>query len=332
MTSDVSEPGTIRIGARRSPLAVAQAEWVAGQLQLRGVRTEVVGITTQGDVDRRELTQIGGTGVFASAVRDALQADTIDLAVHSGKDLPTAPVPGLEVVAHPEREDPRDVLIGLRLADLDGARVGTGSPRRASQLQAWARARGIEITVQPIRGNVDRRISLVRSGEIDATLLAAAGLRRLGRLSGTGQELQVIDAAGVPQCPAELLDPEVMLPAAAQGALAVEAVAGSPAAELAAALDHQPTRARVIAERSLLARLEAGCTAPVGALAELDRGRDIASDLTMAAVIGRTYPSTFDETAAEGSLIRVVGSGSADEAAALGARLAEDLLARLDRT
>ncbi|MGY4718630.1 hydroxymethylbilane synthase [Naumannella huperziae] len=319
---------TLRIGARRSPLAVAQARWVADRLADRGIATELVGITTHGDTDPRELTQIGGTGVFAGAVRRALRDGEIDLAVHSAKDLPTVPEPGLEVVAHPAREDPRDVLVGARLEELrDGDRIGTGSPRRAAQLAAWAAGRGITLEIVPIRGNVDTRIGKVRDGELAATLLAAAGLRRLDRLDLAEGE----DGAQVSGVPAEILSPQVMLPAAAQGALAVEAVPGTAAATAAAGLDDAETRARVGAERALLATLEAGCTAPVGVLASLIRRRDSGPDLTLAAVIGRTYPSTFDEAAPADPLLRVDGTAPAGEATALGATLAGELLARLDR-
>ena len=173
----------IRLGARTSPLARAQVELVRAALAARGVDAVFVGITTQGDTDRRQLTEIGGAGVFAGAVRDALRAGTIDVGVHSLKDLPTAPDDDLEVVAIPEREDTRDVLVGRRLDDLrDGDRVGTGAPRRAIQLADWAESVGRDVSAVPIRGNVDTRIELARRGEVAAVILAAAGLRRLGYL------------------------------------------------------------------------------------------------------------------------------------------------------
>ncbi len=178
----------IRLGARTSPLARAQVALVSAALAERGVPSTFVGVTTRGDVDGRPLTEIGGTGVFVGAVRDALRAGSIDVAVHSLKDLPTALADDLEVVAIPEREDTRDVLIGCRLADLrDGVRIGTGSPRRAMQLADWAARAGIALEVLPVRGNVDTRIARVSSGELDAVVLAAAGLRRLERLADMPQ-------------------------------------------------------------------------------------------------------------------------------------------------
>lgn len=311
---------TVRIGARRSPLAVAQAEWVRGRLEEFGVTCELVGIDTQGDTDRRHLTEIGGTGVFAMAVREALRDGSIDVAVHSMKDLPTAAAPGLEVVAIPEREDPRDVLVGCRLVELRaGMVVGTGSPRRQVQLAAYARNRGITLDFRPIRGNVDRRLDLVRSGEVDATLLAAAGLNRLGRLASL-------------DLPHELLDPAVMLPAAAQGALAVEiATAARPGVrEFVGRLDHAVTHAQVVAERQFLRELEAGCLAPVGVLARGGDGRDNGSDLTLTAVIGTTLSSTSELDGSAASLVGVAGSAGAEVAADLGARLARSALLRIN--
>ena len=174
----------LRLGARTSPLARAQVELVGAALSARGVPWTFVGVTTRGDVDRRHLAEIGGTGVFVGAVRDALRAGSIDVAVHSLKDLPTGTEVDLEVTAVPTREDTRDVLIGRRLADLgDGVRIGTGSPRRAMQLHDWAARSGIALEVVPIRGNVDTRIGLAAHGDLDAVVLAAAGLRRLGYLT-----------------------------------------------------------------------------------------------------------------------------------------------------
>jgi hydroxymethylbilane synthase len=165
----------IRVGARTSPLARAQAELVAGLLSERGHETSFVGVTTAGDLDRRQLTVIGGTGVFVGAVRDALYNESIDLAVHSLKDLPTAAAPGLEMAAIPSREDTRDVLVGRRLHELgDDMTVGTGAPRRALQLEDYAERHGIALKVVPIRGNVDTRIGLVRSGQLDAVVLATS--------------------------------------------------------------------------------------------------------------------------------------------------------------
>ena len=261
----------IRLGARRSPLARAQVALVSSALAARGVPSTFVGLTTRGDVDGRPLSEIGGTGVFVGAVRDALRAGTIDVAVHSLKDLPTAPADDLEVVAIPEREDTRDVLIGCRLADLrDGMRVGTGSPRREMQLLDWAAQAGIDLEVVPVRGNVDTRIARVSSGEVDAVVLAAAGLRRLGHLTDHGpteadthldpargttpsNPRHEIPARGttplnpryvtVSSLQAEILDYRVMLPAPGQGALALE-ISRSLSIERRAAVVRWTTRLR----------------------------------------------------------------------------------------
>ena len=173
----------IRLGARTSALARAQASEVATALAAGGIDTSFVGITTTGDLDQRHLTEIGGTGVFVSAVRDALRRDEIDVAVHSLKDLPTTSAEDLEIIAIPVREDTRDVLVGRQLDDLfDGARIGTGAPRRAMQMIDWAAGRDLQLEVVPIRGNVETRIERVREARVDAVILAAAGLRRLGLL------------------------------------------------------------------------------------------------------------------------------------------------------
>jgi hydroxymethylbilane synthase len=244
----------LRLGTRRSALALAQAGGVAATLiATTGRDVELVEVTTRGDTDPGAIEQMGGTGVFVSALRDALLNGEVDLAVHSLKDLPTAPAEGLTLAAIPAREDPRDVLCcpaGLTLGELPtGARVGTGSPRRAAQL----RALGMGIEVVPIRGNVDTRLKKAIDGEYDAVVLARAGLARLDRLDAV----------------TEVLDPIQLLPAPGQGALAVECVAGSDVEALLKTLDDPDTRACVTAERALLAALEAGCTAPVGALCDL---------------------------------------------------------------
>jgi hydroxymethylbilane synthase len=244
---------TLRLGTRRSALAMAQAHLVADAIQaLTGGPVELIEITTHGDVSAEPLARIGGTGVFVSALRDAVLTGGVDLAVHSYKDLPTAPARGLVIAAVPAREDPRDVLVardGRKLADLPaGAVVGTGSPRRAAQLRA-ARP---DLDIRPIRGNVDTRIRLVSSGDVDAVVLARAGLARLGRLDEVAQ----------------VLDVDEMLPAPAQGALAVECASGTDLAAHLAELDDPASRAAVEAERAVLAALEAGCSAPVGAYAE----------------------------------------------------------------
>jgi len=250
-------PLTIRLGTRRSALATAQAAMMADQLRERGHTVEMVEITTVGDTSTASLSTIGGTGVFAAAIRQALLLGEIDIAVHSLKDLPVAPEPGLLVAAIPVREDSRDALVardGLTLGELPaGSVVGTGSPRRRAQLAAL----GLGLRVTDIRGNVDTRISLVYHGSCDAVLLARAGLSRLGRLDEV----------------TESLDPLQMLPAPGQGALAIECRADRPdLIEALLPLDDPDTRSCVSAERALLAALQAGCTAPVGALAEVVEG------------------------------------------------------------
>jgi hydroxymethylbilane synthase len=315
----------IRLGARRSPLARAQVALVSAALAARGVPSTFVGVTTQGDVDGRPLSEIGGTGVFVGAVRDALRAGSIDVAVHSLKDLPTAAADDLELVAIPEREDTRDVLIGCRLSDLrDGVRVGTGSPRRAMQLLDWAARAGIDLEVVPVRGNVDTRIARVSSGEVDAVVLAAAGLRRLGHLTDHGptEADTVIPARGtsplnprhvtVTSLQAEILDYRVMLPAPGQGALALE-ISRSLSIErraAVAALDNPTARAESLAERGFLAALEAGCTAPVGTRVVVKSVRGTTLDLTLTAVIGRTLVSNLSEPPKTDPVLRFEASGT----------------------
>jgi hydroxymethylbilane synthase len=244
----------LRLGTRRSALAQAQSTLVAEAIrEVTGREVELVHVTTHGDVSRDSLASIGGTGVFVSALRDALLMGEIDVAVHSLKDLPTADMPELELIAVPERADARDALVardGLTLATLPAnAKVGTGSPRRAAQLKALR----ADLDVVDIRGNVDTRIALVETGTVDAVVLAKAGLQRLGRLDVV----------------TETIDPSVMLSAPGQGALAVEVVrdlAGDDRHSHLRQLDDAATRAAVTAERAVLAALEAGCSAPVGAL------------------------------------------------------------------
>lgn len=246
----------LRLGTRRSQLALSQARTVADAVvEQTGERVELVEIVTQGDRSSTAVAQLGGTGVFVSALRDALRAGEIDLAVHSLKDLPTAADDDVVLAAVPFRADPRDALCcpsGWTLGELaPGTLVGTGSPRRAAQL----RALGQELDVVAIRGNVDTRLRKVEAGEVEAVVLARAGLARIGRLDAV----------------TEVIDPLQMLPAPGQGALAVECRASDDAlaAMLAAALDDLGSRAAVAAERAFLAAVEAGCTAPVGALADV---------------------------------------------------------------
>jgi hydroxymethylbilane synthase len=331
MTTTSAETGrpavstTLRLGTRRSALATAQSRMVAAQIEAasvvagRPVRVELVEVTTHGDVSRAPLSSFGGVGVFVSALRDALIEGRVDLAVHSLKDLPTAPYPGLVLAAVPLREDPRDALVssgGLGLDELPaGARIGTGSPRRAAQLRAALPG----VKVVDVRGNVDTRLRLVHEGELDAVVLALAGLRRLGR---DGEVSQVIP-------------PTVMLPAPGQGALGIECRDGDAAVLAALApLDHPATRAAVVAERALLARLEAGCAAPLGTLAQVTASRVAPADRL------RTGPEGL-RTGSEGLLtlqavvadveglvvLRRAASAPVGDAAGLGHRLAEELLA-----
>ncbi|MBC2877289.1 MULTISPECIES: hydroxymethylbilane synthase [Streptomyces] len=301
----------LRLGTRRSKLAMAQSGQVAEAVsRLTGRPVELVEITTYGDVSREHLAQIGGTGVFVSALRDALLAGDVDFAVHSLKDLPTAQPDDLVLAAVPRREDPRDVLIardGLTFEELPaGARIGTGSPRRMAQLNAWARALGKEIETVPVRGNVDTRLGFVTDGELDAVVLAAAGLTRLGR----------IDVA------TEFLSPDTVLPAPGQGALAIECAAtAAPLAAVLAELDDPYTRAAVTAERSLLAALEAGCSAPVGALADFLGDEQDVPEMRLRGVVGTTDGSTLVQLSTTGPV-----PASHHDALALGRELAAEML------
>jgi hydroxymethylbilane synthase len=302
--------GTLRLGTRASRLALTQSQHVADALTAAsGVPVEMVHVSTFGDRSQAAISQLGGTGVFVTALRDALLAGEVDLAVHSFTDLPTAPAVGLTIAAVPPREDPRDVLVardGLTLGELPpGARVGTGAPRRMAQL----RALGLGLDVVPIRGNVDTRMARVTghgdvAADLDAVVLARAGLSRLGRLAAV----------------TEVLDPIQVLPAPAQGALAVECRTDDDRVrELLAPLDDPATRACVAAERAVLTALEAGCSAPVAAYAELAEGEDGAAELYLRASV----------TALDGSdAVRDSISGPPGEAAALGRALAAELLDR----
>jgi hydroxymethylbilane synthase len=295
----------IRIGTRASLLAKTQSELVAAMVRDRlGREAELVEVATEGDRTQAAgtpFTQLGGTGVFVSALRDALLRGEVDVAVHSLKDLPTAPPEGITLAAVPPREDPRDVVVardGLTLGELpQGARVGTGSPRRVAQLHAL----GLGLDVVGVRGNVDTRIGKVRSGEYDAVLLARAGLARIGRLEEV----------------TEVLDPLQMLPAPGQGALAVECRADDDLVGALATLDDHASRVTVEAERTVLATLEGGCSAPIGALAEVVEGED-GEELWVRAIALST----------DGSLsVRMSATGDPNDAAGLGARLAKEMLA-----
>jgi hydroxymethylbilane synthase len=301
--SAVEPRRALRIGTRASALATTQTGLIADRLVAEtGTEVEIVTISTEGDRSAAPLTSFGGQGVFVGALRDALLDGRIDVAVHSLKDLPTAAHPDLVVAAVPAREDPRDCVVardGLTLGELpQGARVGTGSPRRESQLNAL----GLGVEVVAIRGNVDTRIAKVGSGEVDAVLLARAGMARLGRLDDV----------------TETIDPIQMLPAPGQGALACECRAADDAtARILGVLDDRDTRAAVTAERSLLATLEAGCSAPVGALAEIAWGDD-GDELWLRAVVGDLSGTPT---------IRLSATGLPEQAAAVGERLAAEMLA-----
>ncbi|ANZ37470.1 hydroxymethylbilane synthase [Lentzea guizhouensis] len=296
---------TLRIGTRGSALALAQTGTVAEALKAAGAQVEIVVIKTPGDLSDAPIAQIG-IGVFTSALRDALANDEIDIAVHSYKDLPTAPDPRLVIAAVPQREDPRDALVardGLTLGELlPGSTVGTGSPRRAAQLEAL----GLGLNIVPLRGNVDTRIGKVRSGELDAVVLARAGIARLGRTAEITENLEPIQ----------------MLPAPAQGALAVECRIDDVDAEhlIQSTLDDSASRAAVTAERAMLAALEAGCSAPVGALA------DVVEDLDDEGKV--VYRLSLRGVAAtpENDLLRASATGDLTAAEELGRALAAELL------
>ncbi|OBH16444.1 hydroxymethylbilane synthase [Mycolicibacter sinensis] len=294
----------IRIGTRASLLATTQAGTVRDALVAAGHPAELVKISTTGDRSSGPIAELG-VGVFTAALREAIVDGRVDAAVHSHKDLPTADDPRFVLAAIPPREDPRDALVardGLVLGELPaGAVVGTSSPRRAAQL----RALGLGLEIRPLRGNLDTRLNRVSSGELDAIVVARAGLARLGRLDAV----------------TETLEPVQMLPAPAQGALAVECRAGDTAlAALLAELDDTDTRRAVTAERTLLAELEAGCSAPVGAIAEvvesIDEDGRVFDELSLRGCVA----------ALDGSdVIRASGIGSPDRARELGVSVAAEL-------
>ncbi|QGK71659.1 hydroxymethylbilane synthase [Allosaccharopolyspora coralli] len=296
---------TLRVGTRSSALAMAQSTTVAQALENAGYATELVTVSTPGDQSMAPISEIG-VGVFTSALREALAAGEVDVAVHSYKDLPTTPDPRLSLAAVPGREDPRDALVardGLTLGELPpGSVVGTGSPRRTTQLEAL----GLGFQVRGIRGNVNTRMRKVTDGELDAVVLARAGLARVGLL-------EVIT---------ETLDPLQMLPAPAQGALAVECRVDDVDTEhlLQSTLDNQACRVAVAAERAFLAALEAGCSAPVGALAEvvedLDEDGRVAQRLFVRGVVATD----------DAQLLRASVTGETTAAEQLGRDLAAELL------
>jgi hydroxymethylbilane synthase len=286
----------LTVGSRGSQLALWQARWIQTRLQSFGIESRLEIIHTTGDkITDVALSRVGTKGLFTKEIEEALLNSSIDVAVHSLKDMPTELPEGLILAAIPEREDPRDALIGGRLAELkQGVRVGTSSLRRAAQL----RSTRPDLQISDVRGNLDTRLRKLDEGKYDAIVLASAGLRRLGweeRIS-------------------ELLDPAVMCPAVGQGALAVETRDdSSEAREVCRRLDHAATRAAVTAERAVLAALGGGCQVPIGAHATLD-----ASMIHIRSII--VSPDG-------GQVIRKEASGPAAEAAALGRALGEELLA-----
>lgn len=294
----------IRIGTRGSLLATTQAGFIRDALIANGHPAELVIVATAGDQSSAPIAEIG-VGVFTAALREAVVDGVVDMAVHSYKDLPTAPDPRFDIAAIPPREDARDALVardGMVLGELPaGSTIGTSSPRRAAQL----RALGLGLEIRPLRGNLDTRLNRVSSGDLDGVVVARAGLARIGRLDAV----------------TESLEPVQMLPAPAQGALAVECRAGdSELVAVLAELDDADTRAAVTAERALLAELEAGCSAPVGAIAEvvesIDEDGRVFEELSLRACVA----------ALDGSdVIRASGIGTPERARELGLSVAAEL-------
>jgi hydroxymethylbilane synthase len=287
---------TLTIGSRGSKLALWQAHHVAARLQHLGASTRIEIIKTTGDhLQTASLVQAGGKGLFTKEIEDALLAGSIDLAVHSLKDLPTESQWGLAIAAIPEREDPRDALVALRLADLpEGARVGTSSGRRAAQLR-FLRP---DLLIEPVRGNVDTRLRKLKEGQYDSIVLAAAGLLRLGL------EAEIAEFFSINQ----------MCPAPGQGALAIQTRAGDAAQLSCKELNHTPTHQAVTCEREALAVLGGGCQLPIGAFAHVVNG-----SLELTAIVispdGKSHLKT-----------QLIGPPSHPEE--LGRRAAEDLLLR----
>ena len=279
------------IGSRGSQLALWQARWVQGRLATLGLDSRIEIIKTTGDrVTSVPLSSVGGKGLFTKEIEEALLARQVDLAVHSLKDLPTEIPAGLRITAIPEREDPRDAMVGRRLADLpESAKVGTSSLRRSAQLR---RLRP-DLAVESVRGNVDTRLRKLDEGQYESIVLAAAGLTRLGWANRI----------------AEVLPPEVMCPAVGQGALAIETRIGENACR---PLDHAGTRAAVTAERALLRSLGGGCLTPIGAHARVEGQR-----LHLRAIVIST-----DGTQS----VRDQAEGPVDEAERIGGQLGERMI------
>lgn len=289
----------LRIGTRGSPLALAQAHEVQGLLAT--METEIVVIKTTGDrVLDRPLADIGGKGLFSKEIDEALLDGRVGIAVHSMKDLETRLPGGIVLAAVLEREDPRDVFISHKASSLDGLAagsvVGTSSLRRQAQILG----RRPDLRVVPFRGNVQTRMQRLKDGDADATLLALAGLKRLG----------LADAATM------ILDPDVLVPAVGQGAIAITCRDGDSAAMASlAALDHAPSRSRIAAERAMLAALDGSCRTPIGGLAEIGEN----GALTLRGLVARADGTEIIET---------TRTGPATEAEALGRDAGEELRQR----
>ena len=283
------------IASRGSQLALWQANWVRQQLAALGHDSRIEIIKTTGDiVTGVPLAQVGAKGLFTKEIEEALLDGRADLAVHSLKDLPTELPAGLVMAATPSREDARDAVVGMRLADLPhGAMVGTSSLRRSAQLRKLRP----DLRLEPVRGNLDTRLRKLDGGHYQALVLAAAGLKRLGWAERI----------------AEILEPEVVCPAVGQGALAIETAAAGAAWQACRALDHASTRAAVTAERALLGALGGGCQVPIGAHATVTAGR-----LHLMAVV--VSPDGKD-------LVRDSADGVAEDAARIGSELGQELLA-----
>ena len=282
------------IGSRGSQLALWQARWIAARLAERGFETRIEIIKTTGDkITDVPLAKVGTKGLFTKEIEEALLDGRIDLAIHSLKDLPTEVPAGLALAAVPEREDPRDAMVGARLQDIPaGAKVGTSSLRRAAQL----RVTRPDLAIESVRGNLDTRVRKLDEGQYRAIVLAAAGLTRLGWAHRI----------------AEILPADVMCPAVGQGALAVETRADGKAREICAHLDHAATRAAVTAERAVLAALGGGCQVPIGAHATIEGDALRIAGVVIAPVGTRA--------------VRKHGEGAVSDADKIGASVGEALL------
>jgi hydroxymethylbilane synthase len=292
----------VRIATRGSDLALTQARYIASRIETEiGAETELVIIQTTGDrIQNVSLAKIGGKGLFVKEIEEALLEERADVAVHSAKDLPARFPAELELVAFPQREDPRDALVArdasVRVDVLrEGARVGTGSTRRTAQLLALRP----DLEVVPLRGNVPTRIGKLESEGLDAVVLACAGLDRLGRSADI----------------VERISTDVLLPAVCQGTLALESRCGDPLAEKLAGLDDPNVRVVATAERAFLVGLDGDCTVPMAVYAEWQES-------------GRLRVRGLLASADGAQVIRCEATGSAEQAAELGAELADRVLAQ----